>query len=137
MVGSLLERLIKLLTGGEDRFMLQVEQRRPLGLSDGREHVAVCLQAWGGTWAYAYVPRRDADYREIFVRLSATVTFVEVIIVFKKSDLGNQVDRVCFLIPGNSDGSPPQGLDSHGLEPVADEEWLLSFIGLLEPEVHI
>jgi hypothetical protein len=137
MVGSLLRWLIKLLTGGEDRFMLQVNRYRPLDLPDGRTHVAVCLQTWGGAWAYVYEPRKDADYREIFVKLSAVTAFAEVIIVFKKSGLGNQVDRVCFLIPENPGGSPPQDLGRYGLEPVADEERLLSFIGLPEPEVYI
>jgi hypothetical protein len=137
MVGSLLGWLIKLLTGGEDRFMLQVKRYRPSDSPDGRTHVAVCLQTWGGAWAYAYEPRKDADYREIFVKLSAAGAFVEVIIAFKKSGLGNQVDRVCFLIPENPDGSPPRDLDRYGLEPVADEESLLPLIGLLEPEVYI
>jgi hypothetical protein len=137
MGGSLFGWLIKLLTGGEDRFMLQVKRYRPLDSPDGQTHVAVYLQTWGGTWAYAYEPRKDADYREIFVKLSTTITFAEVIIVFKKSDLGNQVDRVCFLIPENSDGSPPRDLDRYGLVPVTDEERLLSFIGLFEPEVYI
>jgi hypothetical protein len=137
MVGSLLGWLIKLLTGGEDRFMLQVKRHRPLDSPDGRTNVAVCLQTWGGAWAYAYEPRKDADYREIFVKLSAVTAFAEVIIVFKKSGLGNQVDRVCFLIPENPNGSPPQNLDRYGLEPVADEESLLPLIGLLEPEVYI
>jgi hypothetical protein len=137
MVGSLLGWIIKLLTGGEDRFMLQVKRYRPHDSRDGREHVAVRLQTWGGTWAYAYEPRKDADYREIFVKLSAVLPFVEVIIDFKKSNLGNQVDRVCFLIPENSDGSPPRDLDRYGLEPVVDEERLLSSIGLPEPEVYI
>jgi hypothetical protein len=137
MVGSLLGWIIRLLTGGEDRFMLQVKRYRPHDSSDGREHVAARLQTWGGTWAYAYAPRKDADYREIFVKLSAALPFVEVIIDFKKSNLGNQVDHVCFLIPENPDGSPPRDLDRYGLEPVTDEERLLSFIGLPEPEVYI
>lgn len=140
MVGSfgrLIGWLIKLLTGGEDRFMLPVKRYRPLDSPDGRTHVAVCLQTWGGAWAYAYEPSKGADYREIFVKLSAVTAFVEVIIVFRKGDLGNRVDRVCFLIPENPDGSPPRNLADYGLEPVSDEEWLLHTIGLPEPEVHI
>jgi hypothetical protein len=136
MSASLLGKILGFLTGGEGRFMLQVDRHRPSNPLDGREHAAVYMQAWG-TWAYAYVPKEGVDYREAFGELIGSgIPHMELIIVFKKSDLGNQVERVCFLIPENKDGSP-RNLADYGLEPVFDEEWLLHTIGLPEPEVQI
>ncbi len=136
MSGSLLGKILGLLTGGEGRFMLQAKRHRPTDSLGGREHVQVYMQEWK-TWAYAYVPKEGVDYREAFERLIGSgICYVEVIIVFKNGNLGNQVDRVCFLIPENKNGSP-QDLAGYGLEPISDEEWLLHTIGLPEPEVHI
>jgi hypothetical protein len=136
MSASLLGKILGFLTGGEGRFMLQVDRYRPSDSLDGREHAAVYMQAWE-MWAYAYVPREGVDYREVFEKLIGSgIPHVELIIVFKKSDLGNQVERVCFLIPENPNGSP-RNLADYGLEPVSDEDWLLHTIGLPEPEVQI
>jgi hypothetical protein len=136
MSGSLLGKILGFLTGGEGRFMLQVDRHRPSNPLDGREHATVYMQAWG-TWAYAYAPKEGVDYREAFKELIGSgIPYMELIIVFKKSDLGNQVERVCFLIPEDRNGSP-RDLADYGLEPVSDEEWLLHTIGLPEPEVHI
>jgi hypothetical protein len=133
---SLFGRILGFLTGGEGRFMLQVKRHRPLNPLDGQEHVAVYMQAWG-TWAYAYAPREGVDYREALERLIGSgIGFMELIIVFRKSDLGNLVERVCFLIPEDQNGSP-RDLADYGLDPVSDEGWLLGVIGLPEPEVHI
>jgi hypothetical protein len=136
MSASLPGKILGFLMGGEGRFMLQVDRRRPSDSQDGREHAMVYMQTWG-TWAYAYVPKEGVDYREAFKELIGSgIPYMELIIVFKKSDLGNQVERVCFLIPANKDGSP-RNLADYGLEPVFDEEWLLHTIGLPEPEVQI
>jgi hypothetical protein len=136
MIGSLLGKILGFLTGGEGRFMLQVERHRSLDSLDGREHVGVYMQDWK-SWAYAYVPKEGVDYREAFAKLIGSgICYVEVIIAFKRSDLGNQVERVCFLIPEKQNGSP-WNLADYGLEPVYDEDWLLHTIGLPEPEVQI
>jgi len=136
MIASFLGKILGFLTGGMGRFMLQVKRHRSGDSFDGREHASVYMQTWG-TWAYAYVPKEGVDYREAFEKLIGSgICHMELIIVFKKSDLGNQVERVCFLIPEDQNGSP-RNLADYGLEPVFDEDWLLHTIGLPEQEVHI
>jgi hypothetical protein len=116
MSTSLLGKILGFLTGGESRFMLRVKRHRPLGSLDGREHVAVYMQDWK-TWAYAYVPKEGVDYRKAFEELiSSGICYVELILLFEKSDLGNLVERACFLIPEEQNGSP-RNLAKYGLEP--------------------
>jgi hypothetical protein len=141
MGASLLGKILGFLMGGESRFMLPVNRYRPSDPSDGRERVGAYMQAWG-MWSYAYVPREGVDYREVFEKLIGSgIRHMELIIVFRNSDLGNQVERVCFLLPESKDGLPrdlaEDGFAEYGLEPVFDEEWFLYTIGLPEPEVQI